>query len=86
MDKVILLTKDASLQKELKGLLPKTLKPEINTEITKNEVVFFDIDTQRPGLIREMSAKNFVIAVTSRKRTEPAMEAAARRCTRFWFP
>jgi DNA-binding NtrC family response regulator len=77
MDRFVLLTKDITLHKELKGLLLKTLQPEINARITKNAVVFFDIDTQRPGLIRELSGKNFVIAVTSRKRTEPAMEAAA---------
>jgi DNA-binding NtrC family response regulator len=77
MDRVVLLTKDITLHKELKGLLLKTLQPEINARIMKNAVVFFDIDTQRPGLIRELSGKNFVIAVTSRKRTEPAMEAAA---------
>ena len=76
-DRVILLTKDITLQNELKGILPGALKFEINARVTKKAVVFFDIDTQRPGLIREMSGKNFVIAVTSRKRTEPAMEAAA---------
>jgi two-component system, NtrC family, nitrogen regulation response regulator GlnG len=75
-DRVILLTKDISLRKELTNILSKTLKPEINEKITKNSVVFFDIDTQRPGLIREISGKNFVIAVTNRRRTEPVMEAA----------
>jgi hypothetical protein len=75
MDRIILLTKDITLYKELKGLLPKTLQPEINARITKNAVVFFDIDTQRPGSYGN-EREEFCYCRTSRKRTEPAMEAA----------
>lgn len=38
--------------------------------------IFFDIDTMKASLLRELSEHNFVIAVTKQKRTEPVMEAA----------
>lgn len=75
MEKVILLSKDNSLKRELSDAMPKgfTLAADV---FRKHSVIFFDIDTMQPGSIREVSEKNFIIAVTKQKRTEPVMEAA----------
>jgi len=76
MRKIVLLTKNISLKKELSGVLGKdyALENEINTP--KNNIIFFDIDTMKAGVIRELSDNNLVIAVTRQKRTQPVMEAA----------
>ncbi len=76
MEKVVLFTKDDSLRKELSDLLPKGFKLAAGTAGGGDTFIFFDIDTMRIGLIRELGEKNFVVAVTKQKRTEPVMEAA----------
>ena len=73
---IILQTKDASLERELRGALPKGAKLSDEVPEAGNACVFFDIDTLRPGAIRDISGRHFVIAVTQQKRTEPVMEAA----------
>ncbi|MBI5102590.1 MAG: sigma-54-dependent Fis family transcriptional regulator [Nitrospirae bacterium] len=76
MEKLILLTKDDALRAELSAVLPKNCKVLVNSPAGKGEFVFFDIDTIKPGLIRELSEDNFVVAVTRQKWTAPVMEAA----------
>lgn len=76
--KILLLTKDPTLKKELAVALPKGFRlggEGGERSGLKDRFVFVDIDTLGVGRIRELSEKNFVIAVTDRKRTEPAMEA-----------
>jgi len=76
MERIVLLAKDDSLRKELSDMLPKGYK--LSAHVTGDgAVVFLDIDTMRAGPIRELSEKNFVVAVTKQKRTEAVMEAAA---------
>jgi DNA-binding NtrC family response regulator len=76
MHNIILLSKDAALRKELSAVLPKGYKLVAETGAGKEAFIFFDIDTMRPGTIRDLTEKNFVIAVTKQKWTEPVIEAA----------
>ncbi|MBI5075581.1 MAG: sigma-54-dependent Fis family transcriptional regulator [Nitrospirae bacterium] len=76
MKKIIVFTKDPSLKKELSSVLPKDYRLVTEATREKEAFIFFDIDTMKPGLIRELSERNFVIAATSQKWTEPVMEAA----------
>lgn len=76
MEKIVLLTNDNSLKKELSDILPTDSKVEVNVPCAKNSVIFFDLDTMRAALIRELSEKNLLIAITKKKRTEPVIEAA----------
>lgn len=76
MERIVLLAKDDSLRKELSDMLPKGYK--LSAHVTGDgAVVFLDIDTMRAGHIRELSEKNFVVAVTKQKRTEAVMEASS---------
>ncbi|MBI5741392.1 MAG: sigma-54-dependent Fis family transcriptional regulator [Nitrospirae bacterium] len=75
MERIVLLSKDPGLRKEIAGVLPKGLKVEDDAH--GSAIIFIDVDTLKPSLIRELSEKNPVIAVTRQKRTEPVMEAAA---------
>lgn len=75
MEKLILLTQDDTLKEELPSLLPKGYTVSPKQPSSSNAVIFFDIDTLKPGLIRELSETNLVIALTRQKRTEPVMEA-----------
>lgn len=82
MNTVRIVTRDRELRKEAAAALPKgyRLLPcgrTLPDETCSGQTVFFDIDTVPPGQIRELSDKAFVVAVTSQKRTEPAMEATA---------
>jgi len=76
MKNVVLQTKNASLRKELMHALPKGT--EILEHIPEKEsaFIFFDIDTIRPGAIRDLGDRHYVIAVTGQERTGPVMEAA----------
>lgn len=74
--KIALLTKNNSLKKELLDMLPGGFKLSTHTPADKNAFIFFDLDTMRPGLIRQLCDKNLVIAITEQKRTSPVMEAA----------
>lgn len=76
MERIVLFTKDDSLKKELSDVLPKGFKLSASSSAEGGAFVFFDIDTMKPGQIRDLHEKNLVIAVTKQKRTEPVMEAA----------
>lgn len=73
MEKILLLTKDESLRQELSDALPGKFR--VSGKDTGSGFIFFDIDTIKAGLIRELSEKQFVIAVTKQKKTGPVMEA-----------
>jgi two-component system nitrogen regulation response regulator GlnG len=77
MEKIVLLTKDHALMKELAETLPKKHRLLAQVPAKECSVIFIDIDTMRSGLIRELSDDNFVIAVTGKKITDPVMEAAS---------
>jgi len=75
MKKIIAVTHDGSLKKELSAALPGeySLSGQASGPRT---IVFFDIETMKAGDIREVSRKHFVVAVTKQKRTDQVMEAA----------
>ncbi|MCL5237598.1 MAG: sigma-54 dependent transcriptional regulator [Nitrospirae bacterium] len=80
MHRIDLITKDHQMKQELASVLPKGVKLAVHKavppDIPKGRIVFIDIDTFSAGLIKELSAGAFVVAVTKQKRTEPVMEAA----------
>lgn len=76
MEKIVLLTNDNSLKKELSNIIPKDFKVVVNVKGAKNSLIFFDLESMRAALIRELSEKNLLIAITKKKRTEPVIEAA----------
>ncbi|HYA32195.1 MAG TPA: sigma-54 dependent transcriptional regulator [Thermodesulfovibrionales bacterium] len=76
MEKIVLLTKDATLRKEITATLPRGLSLVTHLSDPGNAIVFYDIDTMKAGDIRALSEKHFVIALTKQKRTELVMEAA----------
>ena len=76
MVRIALLTRNASLRKEISDALPKGFSLVAHVPGPGNAIVFYDVDTMRAGAIREMSEKNFIVAVTKQKRTELVMEAA----------
>ena len=67
MKKIVLFTNDNSLKKELSYILPKDFRFAVNAAGVRNSVIFFDLDTMRAALIRELSEKNLLIAVTKKK-------------------
>lgn len=76
MERIILLTEDASLNEELREALPGETTIHEKVSDAENACIFFDIDTLRLGIIRDLGDRNYVIAVTRQKRTGPVMEAA----------
>jgi len=72
---VVLFTGDAALGEELSGLLPKDCAIVTRESGIHSSFIFFDIDTMRAGLIKELSQDNIVIAITKQKLTEPVMQA-----------
>jgi DNA-binding NtrC family response regulator len=70
------MTDETGLAKELQAVLPKGTKIVPVASERENDFIFFDLDSLRPGLIRELSDRHYVIAVTGQKRTGPVMEAA----------
>ncbi len=81
MQKILLLTEDASLTKELFAVLPRGNKlisgrSQKVSEIDSSSFLFLDMDSVEIHRIKELSAKTFVIAVTDQERTGPVMEAA----------
>ncbi len=72
---VVLFTGDSTLREELSGMLPKNCTIVTRESGLHNSFIFFDIDTVRAGLIKELSQDNIVIAITKLKLTEPVMEA-----------
>lgn len=77
MERIVLLTRDNSLKKELSDAVPKGFSIATQISGSAHAVIFVDVDAMRAGTIRELSDKNFVIAVTKQKRTEQVMEATA---------
>ena len=76
MENIVLQTTDASLKKELMDALPKGSKIFEQLPEKEGACVFFDLDTLRPGAIRDFGDGYYVIAVTKQKHTGPVMEAA----------
>ncbi len=74
--KVGLLSKDDSFRKEFSAILPGTVKLVMQRSVGDSIPIFFDIDTMKTSILKELSEHDFVIAVTKQKRTEPVMEAA----------
>src|SRR5512139_2952191 len=72
---IVLITEDRSFQKEFSLVLPRDVRIVKHPGTVRNAVVFIDIDTIKPAMIRELSEDHFVIAVTGLKRTETIMEA-----------
>ena len=75
MKKIILMTTDNSLCRELLALLPKDYLLVNEAREVKDSIVCFDLDTMKPGHIRDLSEKNYIIAVTQQKWTQQVMEA-----------
>lgn len=76
MEKIVLMSGDRTLSIELSSALPKGSRLAGSVPGKNGAFVFFDIDSMRPGMIRELADCHYVIAVTKQKRTEHVMEAA----------
>ena len=81
MHRILLVSKDQSLAKEISGVLPKgskltTSRSERADVLKGSELVFLDMDSLPVHLIKAYSEQTFVIAVTDQERTGPVMEAA----------
>lgn len=76
MKKIVVLTKNESLKRELSAILTDGVKLSTKVAGSGLSVIFFDIDTMRAGLIHELADHNLVIAVTKEKRTDSVMETA----------
>ncbi len=76
MKKIVVLSEDDSLRRELSTILPEGFKLSTQVDGRGLSVIFFDIDTMRTGLIRELADRNLVIAVTKEKRTDSVMETS----------
>jgi two-component system nitrogen regulation response regulator GlnG len=81
MQKILLLSEDASLVKELSTALPKgskvvSARSRKALPLDVSSVLFLDMDSIDLHLIKEYSSKTFVIAITDQERTGPVMEAA----------
>jgi DNA-binding NtrC family response regulator len=76
MKEIFVLSEDDSLSRELSDILPEGIK--LSTQVAGRglSVIFFDINTMRTGLIRELADRNLVIAVTKEKRTDSVMETS----------
>lgn len=77
MEKVAVISRDPSFRRELASLLPGEFGADISEAHIRDRIVFIDIDTVRPGVIRELVERNLVVAVTRGKETAQVMEAAA---------
>jgi DNA-binding NtrC family response regulator len=77
MKKIVLLTRDDSLKKELSDILPKGVRLSNRTSVYKDAFVFFDLDTMRPGDIKELRDTALIVAITRQKITGPVMEAVS---------
>lgn len=75
--KIILYTKDLSLKKELRELLPKGFRTVEAVKAPAMSIVFFDLDSIKSGGIKALSENNIVVAITKQRYTEPVMEAAS---------
>ncbi len=77
MPTIAVMTADQALRKELAGILPRGYRLAQRTTPTKGEFIFYDIDTLKPGGIRELGDDHFIVAITGQKRTGPVIEAAS---------
>ena len=75
-EQIVLLTKDTALRRELSELVPRGIAVVERIPGKAGAFIFFDIDTLKPGEIREIGPDHYVIAVTRQRRTDPVMEAA----------
>jgi DNA-binding NtrC family response regulator len=75
MEEIALLTSDETLKAELSRSLPKGRRATSTIPDSGQSLVIFDLDTMKSGLIRDLSAAHFVVAVTKEKDTERVMEA-----------
>ncbi len=75
--KITLFTKDDSLREELSGILPKGTGLSGRISAFPNPLLFFDLDSMKPGLIKELREKSIVIAITRQRMTTSVMEATA---------
>lgn len=73
---IVLLTKDPALRKELSEAVSRGTAVVDRVPGKAGAFIFFDIDTIKPGEIREIGPDHYVIAVTRQRRTDPVMEAA----------
>ncbi len=80
MKKVLLLTKDQSLEQEVSAILPKGYKLTTGRKsgISGRDEYFVlvDLDSIDAQVIKGYSERTFVIAITDQERTGPVMEAA----------
>jgi DNA-binding NtrC family response regulator len=76
VEKIVPVTQDDSFVKELSLILPRGFTLSKEPSKPRSRIIFFDLDTMRSGLIRELSGQNMVVAVTKQRRTEPVIEAA----------
>jgi two-component system nitrogen regulation response regulator GlnG len=81
MQKILLLSEDALLAKELSAALPKdnkltSARSHKASALDGSTLVFLDMDTVNMHLIKEFSEKALVICVTEQEKTGPVMEAA----------
>ncbi|MGE5237669.1 MAG: sigma-54 interaction domain-containing protein [Chloroflexota bacterium] len=75
MEEIVLLTSNEALKTELSRSLPKGVRASSLVPEAGQSLIVFDLDTMKAGLIRDLSAAHFVIAVTKEKDTERVMEA-----------
>jgi len=75
MIEIVVLSTDELLKEELSSILPKGFKLSVSQPAGKNAIIFFDLDTMRPILIRELSNNYPVIGITQQKMTSLVMEA-----------
>ena len=77
METIFIQTGDDALRAELAGVLPRDRKfLDHLPEGAEGACIFFDIDSQRFSMIRDLSEHHYVVAVTKQRRTGPVMEAA----------
>jgi hypothetical protein len=75
MKPVTLYTKSRRLADEFRSALPEGVAYLDASSAPKGVLLFFDLDSQRAGAIRELSQDSLVVGVTSRLETAPVMEA-----------
>jgi DNA-binding NtrC family response regulator len=75
MEKIIVITNDETLKREMEALLPRGVAIEEDPSVAGATCLFVDIDTMKPSVVRDLSGRNLVVALTKQKRTEPIMEA-----------
>jgi len=73
-ERILLVTKDASLKKEISDLLPRDFRISME-DPERRGFIFFDIDTMKPGFMKGLANDHIVVAITKQQRTEPVMEA-----------